>query len=157
MRLNLKGMIFAGMLFFGVASLGGRKNPRFRSCRIRFCTPGETAKFEVTVANGTKARVKGDLQVKVLWEMEDFETVKEETVTLAPGEKRTITAEWRTSDVLGCEVRAELRDGQSLIARGRSISTSARPKTHSGWASTPGIRGSSLGPGRIISTRFHRW
>ena len=39
--------------------------------------PGETAKFDVTVYNGTKESVKGVLEVKVIWEMDESVKVGE--------------------------------------------------------------------------------
>ena len=78
--------------------------------------PGENAQFNVTVVNGTRARFQGVLDVKVIWEMDDSVKVKEESIELSPGEKKVIGAGWKTADVLGCEVRAELTDGKKAIA-----------------------------------------
>ena len=158
MRLNLKGMIFAGMLFFGVASFGAQEKPTVSVMPDKILyAPGETAKFDVTVANGTKAGVKGELQVKVLWEMEDSEKIKEEAVSWRLARREPSPPTGKLPTCWDARSRGAERRSETLSPRPRSISTSARPKTRSGWASTPGIRGSLLGPGRIISTRFHRW
>ena len=102
--------------------------------------PGETAKFDVTVVNGTKESIKGVLEVKVIWEMDDTATVMKETIELAPGGKKTIPAEWKTSDVLGCEVRADLQTARTSSPRLRNISTCVKPGTFSAWASTSSFR-----------------
>jgi hypothetical protein len=112
-------LIITGLTLSGLGFLNAQEKPTVSVMPDKVLyAPGETAKFAVTVSNGTPASVQGTLAVKVLWEMEDCAKIKEEAVTLAPGEKKTTAAEWKTSDVLGCEVRADLTDDRKVIAVG---------------------------------------
>ncbi|MHB9023366.1 MAG: hypothetical protein ACYC7E_04215 [Armatimonadota bacterium] len=78
---------------------------------------GETAKIDVTVTNGGKDPVQGQLTVRVIWEMEDTQTLLQQPVELKAGEKKVVTATWKTAEVLGCEARAELQlDAKTTVA-----------------------------------------
>ena len=157
MRLN-RCLIFAGMLFFGTVLLNAQEKPTVSVMPDKILyAPGETAKFDVTVVNGTKESVKGVLEVKVIWEMDETAIVGKENIELAPGDKKIISATWKTADVLGCEVRADLTDGTNLLATGAEYFNVCPAKdtqrvgihTEQIWISLPG-------PERIISTLFHR-
>ena len=92
---------------------------RYPSCRTRFLyAPGETAKFDVTMSNRTKESVKGVHGSEGYLGDGRLRKYQKEPVEVAPGGKKTISAEWKTADVLGCEVRADLTDGTNLIATG---------------------------------------
>ncbi|MCG2661097.1 MAG: hypothetical protein L6437_12740 [Kiritimatiellae bacterium] len=74
-------------------------------------TPGETAKFEITVRNAAKETFKGRIKVGVIYEMEDGRELLEVPLEIAAGETKKINAEWKNlPEVLGCEVKADITD-----------------------------------------------
>ena len=74
--------------------------------------PGETAKIEVTVKNESGAAFEGKLVVSVTWEMEDTKVLLDKPVKLGVGETNVMEVKWeKIPEVLGCEARAELKNG----------------------------------------------
>ncbi|MBU4285924.1 MAG: hypothetical protein KKD76_03355, partial [Verrucomicrobia bacterium] len=88
----------------------------------------QNAKFDVTLTNTRKEPVKGTLDVSLFWEMEDTRKLLEQGVDLAAGETKTVTTEWPTREVLGCEVRADFKDGQKILATGSEYFNVCRSK-----------------------------
>ena len=92
--------------------------------------PGETATFQVSVANHSGQAFAGKLAVRVVWEMEDTRALGETPLALADGETKVVTAQWaKLPEVLGCEVRADLLDGAGqAVASGSEYFNVCRAK-----------------------------
>lgn len=80
-------------------------------------SPGQTAHFKIDVVNNGE-EFTGNLKVFVIWEMEDTEKVLDRDVKILKG-KNEISAEWKTKEVLGCEVKAILKNKGTVIGTGR--------------------------------------
>lgn len=110
-------LIVSGFVFLGTGLLNAQEKltVSVKPDKILYA-PGETAQFKVTVCNEMKESVNGVLEVKVIWEMDDSVKVYETAINLSSGEKRVISAAWKTVNVLGCEVRVNLRNDKEILA-----------------------------------------
>ena len=81
--------------------------------------PGDIARLSVTTANSGKESFQGSISVRINREMDENEKVAEQPLNLAAGQTQQLEFAWKTRDVLGCEVRAD------LVAGGQTVATSS--------------------------------
>ncbi|HEY3418698.1 MAG TPA: hypothetical protein VGM23_17625 [Armatimonadota bacterium] len=116
MRYTLFALLAGAMLCLGVSAAAQSKLTVTVWPDKLLYDVGETAKIDVTVTNTGQQPVKGQLTTRVIWEMEDTQTLLQQPVEVQPGEKKVVTATWKTVEVLGCEARADFRiDGQTPV------------------------------------------
>lgn len=80
----------------------------------RWVRPGDKQSFDVAIENFTGVPQKKPCRVYLVRGVDERTVLRDEEISLAPGETKTITVPWQTTKdtpIWGYEVRAEIRSG----------------------------------------------